>query len=150
MRFTEISEINDTRIFNPFLKLKYFDGCHDTPVEFLHIFLLGAAKYLFKDFMSQIPESNLKTLEAHWRSFNSDSLNIPPIQARFMVVHYKSFIGKHFCTVIQAAPFVFFPFMNKLLQELCIALCYVGSMIFQTQILHMGIEMCTQMLLYHM
>lgn len=71
-----------------------------------------------------------------------------------MVVHYKSFIGKHFCTVIQAAPFVFFPFITKEIQELWTSLCYVGSLIFQTDSTHgrifQDLKNAIRSLLYHM
>ncbi|KAI9629712.1 hypothetical protein KEM48_012776 [Puccinia striiformis f. sp. tritici PST-130] len=32
--------------FNSFLKLEGFDGCKDTPVKILHVFLLEVVKYL--------------------------------------------------------------------------------------------------------
>ncbi|KNZ50709.1 hypothetical protein VP01_4277g1, partial [Puccinia sorghi] len=54
----------------------------------------------------------LVEVEARWRTFNTDTLNIPPFQPKFIVNHYKSFIGKDFQTVIQAAPFIFFPIMT--------------------------------------
>ncbi|KNZ64033.1 hypothetical protein VP01_10749g1 [Puccinia sorghi] len=41
LRIQEISKNHSSRLFNPFLKLKSFDGCQDTPVEVLHVFLLG-------------------------------------------------------------------------------------------------------------
>ncbi|KAA1124700.1 hypothetical protein PGTUg99_031077 [Puccinia graminis f. sp. tritici] len=92
------------RLFSPFLNLKGFDGAKDTPVEILHGFQLGIIRYLLRDFMSGLTDGNKRTLESHWRAFNTDSLNIPPLQALFMVNHYKSFIGKHTKKVIQAAP----------------------------------------------
>ncbi|KNZ50590.1 hypothetical protein VP01_4339g1, partial [Puccinia sorghi] len=33
-----------------------------------------------------------------WRTFNTDTLNIPPVQPKFMIDHYKSFIRKDFRT----------------------------------------------------
>ena len=42
-----------TRIYNPFLKLKAFDECKDTPVEVLPVVLLGIVKYLTTDFIKK-------------------------------------------------------------------------------------------------
>jgi hypothetical protein len=117
-----------------FLVTLGFDGAKDTPVEILHVFQLGIIRYLLRDFMSGLTEGNKKKLEAHWRAFNTDSLNIPPLQAFFMVNHYKSFIGKHMKIVIQAAPFVFFPFMTTEQRELWRSLCLLCTYVYQTKI----------------
>ncbi|KNZ45610.1 hypothetical protein VP01_7992g1, partial [Puccinia sorghi] len=98
-------------------------------------------KYLFKDFMSQIPNNKLVEVEARWKTFNTDTLNIPPVQPKFMINNYKSFIGKDFQTVIQAATFIFFPIMTNL--------------ILQTRVPDMdeyiaSIMKATQNLLYHL
>jgi hypothetical protein len=37
-----------------------FDMVKDTPVEILHVFLLGIVKYLFTDFMSKLNEAQKK------------------------------------------------------------------------------------------
>ncbi|KNZ43964.1 hypothetical protein VP01_966g6 [Puccinia sorghi] len=47
---------------------------------------------------------------------------IPPIQPQYMIKHYKSFIGKDFQVVIQAAPFVFFPHMDQSQKEIWLLL----------------------------
>jgi hypothetical protein len=47
----------------------------DTPVEFLHVFLLGPVKYHYCDFMKGLDESQKQELLALWNSFNINSLN---------------------------------------------------------------------------
>jgi hypothetical protein len=64
------------------------------------------------DFMSNVKDNQIGELEALWASFNTAGLWISPVQARYMVVHHGSLIGKEFRLIIQAAPFVLFPFMT--------------------------------------
>ncbi|KAA1111013.1 hypothetical protein PGT21_035677 [Puccinia graminis f. sp. tritici] len=40
------NEDDQDQLFSPIMRLKGFDGCKDTPVEILHVFLLGVVKYL--------------------------------------------------------------------------------------------------------
>ncbi|KNZ63456.1 hypothetical protein VP01_11414g1, partial [Puccinia sorghi] len=63
---SKISKNHSSRLFNPFLKL------------------MGTKVYLFKDFMSQIPNKKLVEVEARWRTFNTDTPNIPPFQPKFI------------------------------------------------------------------
>ncbi|POV99423.1 hypothetical protein PSTT_13787 [Puccinia striiformis] len=51
--------------FNPFFELEGFDGCQDTPVEVLHVFLLGVVKYMVRDFMRQLSP----VVKAHANNF---------------------------------------------------------------------------------
>ena len=45
-RILKLIKEQPDRIYNPLLQLKAFDGCKDTPVEVLHVFLIGIVKYL--------------------------------------------------------------------------------------------------------
>ncbi|OAV94829.1 hypothetical protein PTTG_05188 [Puccinia triticina 1-1 BBBD Race 1] len=74
----ELEEHNYNKMFNQFLELKGFDMVKDTPVEVLHVFLLGAVKYLFGNFMKGLDINEKEELLALWYSFNTFSLNIPP------------------------------------------------------------------------
>ena len=84
--------------------------------------------------MEGLTEAETRKLEANWQSFNKDALNIPSLRAVFMVNHYKSFIGKHMKIVIQAAPFVFFPLMNRQQRDLWMSMCYLCTLVYQTKI----------------
>ncbi|POW03734.1 hypothetical protein PSTT_10890 [Puccinia striiformis] len=89
LRIIQIEDQTPHRKKNPWLKLLSLDGTKDTPVEVLHVILLGPVKYLWRDFMGRITPSQLPQLEARWRAFNTDGLNIPPIQPRYMIALEK-------------------------------------------------------------
>jgi hypothetical protein len=97
-------------------------------------FLLGAVNYLFRDFMKGLDETQKDDLTALWSSFNTDSLNIPSIRPKSMVQYSSSLVGKDFRIILQAAPFIFFQFMNPSNIKLWSSLCHLGSLIFQTHI----------------
>jgi hypothetical protein len=90
-----------------------FDGSQDTPVESLHVFLLGIVKYLVIDFMQSVKDKHSQ-LEAYWNSFDIKSLNIDYIKPDDMIRHVASLVGKDYKAILQAAPFVFLiPLMDE-------------------------------------
>ncbi|EFP76249.1 uncharacterized protein PGTG_02690 [Puccinia graminis f. sp. tritici CRL 75-36-700-3] len=128
------TEDDRDQLFSPIMRLKGFDGCLDTPVEILHVFLLGVVKYLTGDFMKGLKACHLERLMASWESFNKNSLNIETINSLNMAKHHGSFLGKHFRIVLQAAPFVFYQFMTEEQRHLWISMCQLSTYIFQTRI----------------
>ncbi|KAH9816315.1 hypothetical protein DFH28DRAFT_966741 [Melampsora americana] len=84
------------RLFNPFSRLKGFDGHRDTPVEVLHVIFLGVGKYLMRNQMNSCSGSKKDSIRGRWRSFNTSGLNIPPIQPKKLIQHFMSLNGKEF------------------------------------------------------
>ncbi|KAH9820635.1 hypothetical protein DFH28DRAFT_1218091 [Melampsora americana] len=111
--FDDLNKEFGDRLFNPFLRLDGFDGHLDTPVEILHVVLLGVVKYLFRDAMDNLSDAALPSVMARWKSFDPKGLNIPPIQPKTMTHHYQSLVGKDFRTVLQTVPFVLFPHFSQ-------------------------------------
>jgi hypothetical protein len=106
----------------------------DTPVEILHVFLLGVVKYLVHDLVGKLNEKQKKELEGRIESFNTSSLNMPTLQPKYLVTHVKSLIGKEFKIFLQAAPFILFPFMDDFEREIWLSLSSLSSYAFQTHI----------------
>ncbi|KAI8461540.1 hypothetical protein BY996DRAFT_8404742, partial [Phakopsora pachyrhizi] len=132
-----IKKLNEERtqqLFNPFFELKGFDGHKDTPVEVLHVVLLGILKYLYRDLIGGLSASKKEELIARLQSFDTCNLNIQPIKAKYLVQHYSSLVGKDFKVLIQAAPFVFFPLIEDSKRKIWNSLCHLCSFIFQTHI----------------
>ncbi|KAI8454477.1 hypothetical protein BY996DRAFT_4581863 [Phakopsora pachyrhizi] len=130
----KINEERKQQLFNPFFELKGFDGHKDTPVEVLHVVLLGILKYLYQDLIGGLSASKKDELIARLQSFDTSNLNIQPIKAKYLVQHYSSLVGKDFKVLIQAAPFVFFPLIEDSKRKIWISLCHLCSFIFQTHI----------------
>ncbi|KAH9814752.1 hypothetical protein DFH28DRAFT_1127261 [Melampsora americana] len=99
---SEVDELCDqlnnefgNRLYNPILRLKGFDGHCDTPVEILHVVLLGIAKYLFRDAMKSIGSlkagsKNYNNISGRWLSFSTKGLKVPPIQPNTLITFYQS------------------------------------------------------------
>ncbi|KAH9820476.1 hypothetical protein DFH28DRAFT_1217996 [Melampsora americana] len=128
----KINEEHHERVFNPFIRLRGLDGHKDTPVEILHVVLLGIVKYMTNDAVLKTPAGRIAEMKGRWASFNTSGLNIPPIQANQMVQFVGSLAGSGFRTALQAAPFVFFPYLTPSRRRMWISLCHLSAYIFQT------------------
>lgn len=112
-----------------------FDGHRDTPVEILHVILLGVAKYLLQNRMQRCSAKEKNKIWGGWRSFNTSGLKVPPIQPKTMINHFLSLTGKDFRVVLQAAPFIFFQCeMSPEEREAWMTLTHLAPYIFQTEI----------------
>ncbi|OAV89083.1 hypothetical protein PTTG_28819 [Puccinia triticina 1-1 BBBD Race 1] len=136
-KFIEADE--SQKMFSPYLKLKGFDGVKDTPIEILHVVLLGFVKYLARDALSgkKLKPHQQNELRARLQLFNTQALNIPPINAKSFVNHIKSLVGKEFKILVQAAPFVFFQFLTPKRKAIWTAVCQLVPFIFVTKINNM-------------
>ncbi|KAH9808248.1 hypothetical protein DFH28DRAFT_998033 [Melampsora americana] len=133
-RCESLEEQFGDHMFNPFLRLEAFDGHLDTPVESLHVVLLGVTKYLYREMISNLSPAELMTVQGRWQGFQIDGLNVAPIQPRNMVQYANSLPGKDFRVVLQAAPFVFFELIPNNYRHCWIALVHLASLILQTRI----------------
>ncbi|CAH7676417.1 hypothetical protein PPACK8108_LOCUS11548 [Phakopsora pachyrhizi] len=133
-KINKFQEEKIQELFNPFFELKGFDGHKDTPVEVLHVVLLGVLKYLYRDLISSLSIGKKDELVARLQSFDTNNLNIPSIKAKYLVQHYSSLLGKDFKILIQTAPFVIFPLIEESRHQIWISLCHLCSVIFQTHI----------------
>lgn len=108
-----------------------FQGPRNTPVEIIHIILLGIVKYMFRELMVKMTPSQKSELMDYWQSFKTSGPNTPPVQPKTMVQHFGGLIGKEFRTIVQAAPFVLFKHMSTKKRHMCTALCHFCSTYFE-------------------
>ncbi|THV03266.1 hypothetical protein K435DRAFT_791971 [Dendrothele bispora CBS 962.96] len=90
---------------SPVWKIKGIDPHADTPVEILHVILLGFVKYFWRDAVNRTKNEH-DTLIARLSSAQVSGLNIPPLSGRTLVDYSGSLTGRDFRAIAQVAPFV--------------------------------------------
>ncbi|PLW12080.1 hypothetical protein PCANC_21933, partial [Puccinia coronata f. sp. avenae] len=106
-QMAELDLNSPSRLYNPFLKLLGFDGVNDTPVEVLHVVLLGIVKYLARDDIGKLKDKQKSIVAARLNSLDLFGLNWDSVNGAYLIKHIKSIFGRHFKLFLQAAPFIF-------------------------------------------
>ncbi|KAH9899608.1 hypothetical protein C8Q73DRAFT_680493 [Cubamyces lactineus] len=97
----------DDSATSPVWRIQDFNPHSDTPVEILHVVLLGFVKYLWRDTVSRVKSDSEKAaLIARLSSFDVSALGIPPLAGATLVTYAGSLVGRDFRAIAQAAPFV--------------------------------------------
>ncbi|KZT24421.1 hypothetical protein NEOLEDRAFT_1156913 [Neolentinus lepideus HHB14362 ss-1] len=91
---------------SPVWRIKDFNPHSDTPVEILHVILLGFVKYLWRDAISRLKDPQKAVLIARLNSFNVSGLGISKLAGLTLVTYSGSLTGRDFHAIAQAAPFV--------------------------------------------
>ncbi|KIJ50146.1 hypothetical protein M422DRAFT_98156, partial [Sphaerobolus stellatus SS14] len=68
----------------------------DTPVEILHVILLGCVKYFWRDVMLWISNKENIILAARMSSMEVSALGIPPVAGKTLVNYAGSLTGRDF------------------------------------------------------
>ena len=87
------------------------DPHQDTPVEILHVVLLGFIKYFWRDLIqNQLKNKDDKKdiLIQRLSSFNTSGLNFSPLNGKTLVQYAGSLTGRDFRAISQVAPFVIY------------------------------------------
>ncbi|KAJ7607345.1 hypothetical protein FB45DRAFT_764359 [Roridomyces roridus] len=92
-------------ITSPVWRIKGLDPHQDTPVEILHVILLGFVKYFWRDAIARIEKSDKKILIARLSSCNVSGLGISPLAGHTLVNYAGSLTGRDFRAIVQVAPF---------------------------------------------
>ena len=86
----------------------------DTPMEILHTVLLGVIKYYWGQTVWLLKKSCLmNTFETHLNSIDSNGLNAPCFNAKYICKYKGSLIGKHFKSLTQVMPFLIYDLVLK-------------------------------------
>lgn len=113
------------------------DPHHDTPVEILHVILLGFVKYFWRDLtQNQLKKSPDKKnlLATRLTSLDVSGLGISPLAGHTLVQYPGSLTGRDFRTIAQAAPFVIYDLVSPDCLATWVSLSKLIPLIWQPEI----------------
>ncbi|KAJ7246704.1 hypothetical protein C8J57DRAFT_1438159 [Mycena rebaudengoi] len=122
---------------SPVWRIKGLDPHHDTPVEILHVILLGFVKYLWRDLVQlQLKNKDDKKnlLMTRLSSLDVSGLGISPLAGRTLVQYSGSLTGRDFRAIAQVAPFVVYDLVSSECFETWQALSKLVPLIWQPEI----------------
>jgi hypothetical protein len=120
----------------------------DTPTEILHTILLGVVKYYWGQTMCILEKGKqLEIFQARLNSVVTDGLNVPKLQADYMVKYKGGLIGKHFKTISQVMAFVVYDLVPKEVLESWLIIGRLTVLLWHTEI--KDIESYTASLFVH-
>ena len=113
------------------------DPHQDTPVEILHVVLLGFVKYLWRDLVQNQLGNNTEKknlLATRLSSFDVSGLGISPLAGQTLVQYSGSLTGRDFRAIAQAAPFVAYDLVSEDCLNTWVALSRLIPLIWQPEI----------------
>ncbi|KAI0039203.1 hypothetical protein FA95DRAFT_1504515 [Auriscalpium vulgare] len=119
---------------SPVWRIKTFDPHRDTPVEILHVVLLGFVKYFWRDVIARVKDDKKALLITRLNSVDVSGLGVSPLAGRTLVQYAGSLTGRDFRVVAQAAPFVIYDLVPQECYATWLALCRLVPLIWQPQI----------------
>ncbi|KAL1708926.1 hypothetical protein EV121DRAFT_276854 [Schizophyllum commune] len=119
---------------SPVRRIHGLDPHSDTPVEILHVVLLGFVKYFWRDLIqNQLKKKDdLKALlKTRLSSIDVSGLGISPLDGDTLVQYAGSLTGRDFRAIAQVAPFVIYDMVSEDCYEAWVSLSKLIPMIWQ-------------------
>ncbi|KAJ3805860.1 hypothetical protein F5876DRAFT_81326 [Lentinula aff. lateritia] len=134
----QLMESFPSETMSPVWRIRGLDPHADTPVEILHVVLLGFVKYLWRDVIENQIKKNpakKKELAARLSSFDIEGLGLDSKLAGDTLVDYAgSLTGSDFRKICQVAPFVLKDFVSDECYQTWISLSKLIPLIWQPEI----------------
>lgn len=113
-----------------------FDGNQDSPVELLHVVLLGVVKYWWRDAVSRLTSDQKAILKTRLSSFEVSGLSAHSSRLRghTLVQYAGSLVGRDFRIILQVAPAVLRGLLPDTIYEAWLALCRMAPLLYQPKI----------------
>ncbi|KAF8204045.1 hypothetical protein BJ912DRAFT_841196 [Pholiota molesta] len=119
-------------ITSPVWRLQGLDPHVDTPVEILHVVLLGFVKYFWRDLIAnQINDDQKRVLVVRLDSLNVDGLGISKLGGNTLVRYANSLTGRDFRAIAQVAPFVIYDMVPSDVYDAWVSLSTLIPLIWQ-------------------
>ncbi len=107
----------------------------DTPVEILHVILLGFVKYYWRDAVARLSTKQKNVLTDCISSLDVSGLGLAPLAGETLVKYAKSLTGRDFRAIAQIAPFVLYDLVPKECFEAWLSLSALIPLVWQPVIL---------------
>ncbi|KAG8978863.1 hypothetical protein FRB90_008294 [Tulasnella sp. 427] len=114
--------------YNPALRIP------DTPVEILHVLLLGFVKYLWRDAVSRQDVEGKELLKTRLSSLDVRGLGLSRLRGHTLVQYAGSLTGGDFRSIIQVGPLVLHGLVPKGLLTVWQALGRMAALVYQPSI----------------
>ncbi|KAI6111303.1 hypothetical protein F5141DRAFT_1188430 [Pisolithus sp. B1] len=143
-----VSEITQGHPIEQFISLvwriKGLNPHQDTPVEVLHVILLGFVKYFWHDAISRLTDAQKAELQVQLASFNVSGLSIPPLAGQTLVQYAGSLTGCDFHAISQAVLFILYDLIPHECFDAFLALSLLIPLVWQLSIVnieeHLGFK----------
>ncbi|KAJ6610833.1 hypothetical protein B0H10DRAFT_1743987, partial [Mycena sp. CBHHK59/15] len=106
----------------------------DSPVEILHVVLLGFVKYFSRDTVSRKKPEGKNILKAQINSFDTSPLGVAKARRNTLVQYAGSLTGRDFRLILQFAPAVLYGLIPEEAYEAWLALCRLAPLVFEPEI----------------
>ncbi|KAF9233611.1 hypothetical protein BU15DRAFT_66415, partial [Melanogaster broomeanus] len=138
----EVTQGRDVESFlSPIWRIKGLDPHQDTPVEILHVILLGFIKYFWRDAISRLNDIQKSLLITRLTSFNVAGLGIPQLAGQTLVQYAGSLTGRDFRAISQAAPFVLYDLVPPECYDTFVALSSLVPLVWQPVIENLDVHL---------
>ncbi|RPD56808.1 hypothetical protein L226DRAFT_513548 [Lentinus tigrinus ALCF2SS1-7] len=121
-------------VISPVWRIKDLDPHQDTPVEILHVVLLGFLKYFWRDAVARLSDGQKKLLKTRLSSLDVSGLGFAPLSGETLVTYAGSLTGRDFRAISQVAPFVLYDLVPKVCYASWVALSALVPLIWQPEI----------------
>ncbi len=111
-----------------------FDANQDSPVEILHVVLLGVVKYWWRDAVSRQTAEGKDELRVRLESLDISGLDCAKLRGKTLVQYAGSLVGRDFRVILQVAPAVLQDLISDVQYEAWLALTRLAPLIFQPKI----------------
>ncbi|CDO68416.1 hypothetical protein BN946_scf184815.g63 [Trametes cinnabarina] len=119
---------------SPVWRMKDLDPHQDTPVEILHVVLLGFIKYFWRDAVARVPKDRRDLLKTRLTSFDVSGLGISPLAGETLVTYAGSLTGRDFRAISQVAPFVLYDLVPEPCYRAWVSLSSLVPLVWQPEI----------------
>jgi hypothetical protein len=124
-------------VYSPVWRIHGLDPHSDTPIDILHVFLLGFVKYFWRDVIDNHLKGNKAKHEAlitRLSSCNVSGTGLSQLSGHTLVNYAGSLTGRDFRAIAQVAPFVLYDLVTTPCYSVWVSLSNLMPLVWQPEI----------------